>query len=502
MKTIVKFMLCVLFSIFMATPGSVNASLSPFGMNASLDPAQGTALAADIFQDIQTIEKLEAGASEFVSPAWLEILVLVSPANFPISTFLTQKTLDGIRGLSKAIKADGSSYTDVLTKTPSGETRFNPNYRVKENYMKNYDSFGNAEINNYKLNWGQIAVIPFQDSLAQTYTQPSPTPTVTATLYVNNASMWTMHTEVKVQNKTYAEGDDLVVLVTAVDTSAGTITVASLGGGNGTEVIPTIASGTRITRMGTAFGSLDVKNTMVAQNPTSDYNYAQKFITSVVYSNWAMMTSLFTNYSFSMITNLALQDFRYGQEFSFMFGPRSVTTRTINSESKVIHTTGGLSYFIDQTISYGTGGGNTTITETDIVDFTKQMRIGNNGSDTRFLFAGSDLIASLNKGVMNDRTRFVQKEYDTIYGLSFTVLYSFFGTINVMYAPLMDQTEYINKGFLLDMQFVDKFVFQPFKETKVDLVALRQADAQSVDMLEACGLIIRNPEMLFVVIYS
>ena len=63
----------------------------------------------------------------------------------------------------------------------------------------------------------------------------------------------------------------------------------------------------------------------------------------------------------------------------------------------------------------------------------------------------------------------------------------------------MDQSEYINKAFLLDMQFVDKFVFQPFKETKVNLVALRQADAQSVDMLEACGLIIRNLDCHFIV---
>jgi hypothetical protein len=498
MKTIVKFILCVLFSIFMATPESVNASLSPFGMNASLDPSKGTAAAADIFQDVASIEEFGLNASEFVSPAWLEILVLVSPASFPISTFLTQKTLDGIRGLAKAQKPTTGTYEDYFIKTADGSSRFNPQYRVQEDNMKNASEFGETQINNYKLNWGQIAVIPYQDSLSATYTQPGPA-TTTAVLHVNNAQIWTAHMEVKVQNATYADGQPLTLLITAVDTSAGTITVASLGGASGTTVIPTINTGTRVTRMGTAFGSMDVKNTMVAQYPTSDYNYAQKFITSVVYSNWSMMTSLFTNYSFSMITNLALQDFRYGQEFSFMFGPRCEKTVTIGGESKVIHTTGGLEHFIDQVIEYGTGGGNTTITETDIVDFTKQMRIGNNGSDTRFWFAGSDNIAALNKGVMSDRTRFVQKEYDTIYGLSFTVLYSFFGTINVMYAPLMDQSEYINKAFLLDMQFVDKFVFQPFKETKVNLVALRQADAQSVDMLEACGLIIRNLDCHFIV---
>lgn len=493
MKKFVKFLICVICSIMVTTPQSFSASLSPFGMNASLDPGQGTALAADIFQDV-TLETFEGLASEMVAPAWLEILVLVSPANFPISTFLTQKTLDGIRGLAKAQKPSSGTYEDYFVKTENGSTRFNQNYRVKEDYMKNYNNFGNAEINNYKLNWGQIAVIPYQDEMDQAYTA-SPAST-TATLYVKNSKMWTPNGLVRVQNKTYASGADLVLLITAVGT--GTITVDSLGT-DGSENIPAIADNTRLTRQGTAFGETDVKNETVAQAPTSEYNYAQKFITSVVYSNQMMLTSLFTNYSFSMVTNLALQDFRYGQEFSFMFGIRSVTTPTIAGKATTIRTTGGLTHFIDQTIEYGTGGGNTTITETDIVDFTKQMRIGNNGSDTRFLFSGSDLIASLNKGVMNDRTRFVQKEYDTIYGLSFTVLYSFFGTINVMYAPLMDQSEYINKGFLLDMQFIDKFVFQPFKETKVDLVLLRQADAQSVDMLETCGLVVRNIDTHFIV---
>lgn len=494
MKAIVKFLMCALFAILAVTPESVSASLSPFGMNASLAPGQGTALAADIFQDV-TLATFEGVASEFVSPAWLEILVLVSPANFPISTFLTQKTLDGIRGLAKAQKPTSGTYEDYFVKTENGSSRFNSNYRVQEDYMKNYSQFGNAEVNNYKLNWGQIAVIPYQDELDAAYTA-SPAAT-SATLSVKNSKMWTPNALVRVQNMTYAtSGTDLILFITAVGT--GTITVESTGT-DGTENIPAIADNTRLTRQGTAFGETDVKNDTVAQAPTSDYNYAQKFITSIVYSNWMMMTSLFTNYSFSMVTNLALQDFRYGQELSFMFGGRSTITPTIGGVSKTIRTTGGLTHFLDQTIEYGTGGGNTTITETDIVDFTKQMRVGNNGSDTRFLFAGSDLIASLNKGVMNDRTRFVQKEYDTIYGLSFTVLYSFFGTINVMYAPLMDQSEYINKGFLLDMQFIDKFVFQPFKETKIDLVLLRQADAQSVDMLETCGLIVRNLDTHFIV---
>lgn len=495
MKTLVKILLMVVCSILATTPQAVSNNLSPFGVNASLDPAQGTAAAADIFQDISTLATMEANASEMVAPAWLEILVLVSPANFPISTFLTQKVLDGVRGLAKAQMANGGTAQDILIKTDKGESRFNTKYAINQDYMRNAKQFGDEEVKNYKLNWGEIAVIPFQDKVNATFSAPS---AVRGNLVVANIAMWTHHSLLKVQGAAYGNGDDLILFVESVTTGTSTLAVRSTGGATGGENIPAIADQTRITRMGPAFPELGVKNTAVMQSPTSDYNYAQKFITSVVYSNWLMLTNLFTNYSFSMVTNLALQDFRYGQEFAFMFGNRSkFTANVIGGGTETVMTTGGLTYFIDQEIEYGTGGGDTTITETNIVDFTRQMRVGNNGSDTRYLFAGSNLISSLNKGVMNDATRFVQKDYDTVYGLSFTVLYSFFGTINVMYAPLMDQTEYIDRGFLLDMQFIDKFVFQPFKETTTDLLKLRESDAKSIDMMETCGLVCRNNDTHF-----
>lgn len=494
MKTILKFILCLLFSVLATSPQAVSNNLSPFSLNAEgIDPGAGTAAAADIFQDMSDLATFEGNASEMVAPAWLEMLVLVSPANFPISTFLTQKVLDGVRGLAKAESMSGK-HPDIFIQTEKGSTKFNSKYGVTQDKMTNWKNFGTSEVSNYKLNWGEIAVIPFQDSLSALHAGGS----TTGTLNVNNVNMWTPHCLAKVQNTSYSNGESCVLFVQSVDTGADTIAVVSLGN-DGSENIPALAADDRLTRMGTAFAEGAVKNTAVIQSPTNDYNYAQKFITSMVYSNWLMMTQLFTNYSFSMVTNLALQDFRYGQEFSFMFGVRSeFTAAVIGGGTETIRTTGGLEHYIDQTIEYGTGGGNTTITEANIVDFTKQMRVGNNGSDTRFLFAGSDMIASLNKGVMSDSTRFVQKEYDTVYGLSFTVLYSFFGTINVMYAPLMDQTEFIERGFLLDMQFVDKFVFQPFRETKVNLWELRDYDGQSVDMLETCGLVVRNTDTHFV----
>lgn len=473
-----------MMAILATTPEAVSNGLSPFSLNSNgIDPAMGTAAAADIFKDM-TAEDFFTNNSEFVAPAWLEILTLVSPANYPISTFLTNKTLDGIRGLAKAKSAQGGEFADMF----QNDRITNAKFGVPAESMKNWKQFGTSTIDNFKLNWGEIAVLPFQDALGALFSGGA----TTATLTVGNTDMWRPNDLIRVQGYNYAtSGVSLVLAVKAVGST--TIDVISTGTDGG-ENIPALASGSRLTRMGPAFGSDAVKNESVTPTPYSDYNYAQKFITSVVYSNWLSLTQMFVNYSYSMVTNLALQDFRYGQEFCFMFGNRSEFTLN----NKTVRTTAGLEYFIDQIIEYGTGGGNKTITESNIVDFTKQMRVGNNGSDTRFLWAGSELISALNKGVMSDSTRFITKEHDTVYGLSFTVLYSFFGTINVSYAPLMDQSDYIDKGFLLDMQYVNKFVFQPFRQTTIDLVKLRESDGQAVDLVEASGLIVQNTGTHFI----
>jgi hypothetical protein len=324
MKKIFKFILLAVFAVLAVTPQMVANNLSPFGVNdTGVPPTDGTAAPADVFQDISSLETFEGNASEFVAPAWLEILVLVSPANFPISTFLTQKTLDGIRGLAKAESMGSGKHPDYLIETKDGKSRFNQKYAVHQDEMTNYKQFTDQPIANYKLNWGEIAVIPFQDTASGTFVGGATSGTFT----VNNIKMWTRNCLLKVQDKAYGNGDELVLFVNEVNTGTNTLSVVSLAG-DGSENIPAIAIDDQLTRMGTAFDELAVKNTAVMQSPVSDFNYAQKFITSVVYSNWLMMTQLFTNYSFSLITNLALQDFRYGQEFSFMFGVRSETTVT------------------------------------------------------------------------------------------------------------------------------------------------------------------------------
>ena len=192
MKTIVKFVLCVVMAIFATTPEAVSNGLSPFSLNMNgIDPGKGTAASADIFVDM-TLDTFEGAASEFIAPAWLEILVLVSPANYPISTFLTNKTLDGIRGLAKAVSANGE-FPDMFQNGRIASAK----YGVPVESMKNWKQFGTSEVTNYKLNWGDIAILPIQDSLTALFAGGA----TTATLSVNNAKMWTAHSLCKVQGK-------------------------------------------------------------------------------------------------------------------------------------------------------------------------------------------------------------------------------------------------------------------------------------------------------------
>lgn len=175
MKTIVKFLICVVLAIFATTPQAVSNGLSPFSLNSNgIDAGKGTAAASDIFKDM-TFEDFVGDKSEFVAPAWLEILILVSPANYPISTFLTNKTIDGIRGLAKAQSASGGEFADLFQNGRIASAK----YGVPVESMKNWKQFGTSEIHNYKFNWGEIAVIPYQDALGALFAGGATTATLT-----------------------------------------------------------------------------------------------------------------------------------------------------------------------------------------------------------------------------------------------------------------------------------------------------------------------------------
>ena len=103
--------------------------------------------------------------------------------------------------------ANGGTAQDILIKTDKGESRFNTKYAVNQDYMKNYKQFGDEEIKNYKLNWGEIAVIPFQDKVNAIFAAPA---AVRGSLVVANIAMWTHHSLLKVQGGTYGNGDDLI----------------------------------------------------------------------------------------------------------------------------------------------------------------------------------------------------------------------------------------------------------------------------------------------------
>lgn len=224
MKKMIKFVLLAFFAMLAVTPQMVANNLSPFGVNeVGIAPGEGTASPADVFQNINDLAGMETNANEFIAPAWLEILVLVSPANFPISTFLTQKTLDGIRGLAKAESMAGKM-PDYLIETPDGKTRFNQKYAIHEDAMKNYKQFTNESVSNYKLNWGEIAVIPFQDTVSGLFAGGATSGTIT----VNNIKMWTRGALLKVQNKTYGTGEELVVYVNEVNTGTNTLSLVSV----------------------------------------------------------------------------------------------------------------------------------------------------------------------------------------------------------------------------------------------------------------------------------
>lgn len=491
--------ICVLLVLVCTLIGFSIANLrdgiSPYYGNDGIDEAKGTSPASATARGVFTFEDLKDINSDIIMPQWIERLVLVAPGNYPFTTFLTEKYLAGVRGRFETMITNDTAFDGLDWKDKKG--RFNGGIYTDKKYWTDYERFSNGNMNtannNIELNWGEIGVLPYQ----ATVTVANAGGASLITLTVSNAVFWKRGSGVYFQSlaDTNGDGGTLNGRVTAVDTVASTITVENVSQVN----FPSIPLDSKITRTGDTYGELAVKATPVTPVPYNFSNFGQNYITSVVFSKWEQATELFVNYSFAQMQTLALQDFRNTQELTMCLGRKAsfVTQEVDPVGGSQMYTTGGLTYFIDQEITLGLTG---QIFEDDLVDLMAEMRVGNNGAPTRFLFCGFELVAALNKGVLNDSTRFVKQEFDTVYGLSFTCLYCFFGRINVAYSPLLDQTDYTDKGFLLDMDYINKFVFMPFKLNSTDLEKIRESRADAADFIETSGLVVQNIGAQFTVI--
>lgn len=250
--------------------------------------------------------------------------------------------------------------------------------------------------------------------------------------------------------------------------------------------MPALSVGDVLVRMARAATELDVQTAQFAALPQKASNNCQIFKMQVEQSTLAKIADKEVGWTFSDQEEAAIIDMRLGMEKNFLFGSRARLFD--NAKNEHIYFTGGI---------WGQAGREheltlNTLTEADLVDLCSAAFSLNNGSRRKILIAGTGLVEALSK--LQYSKTVSAGESKVKWGIEFKEIRSNFGSLYLLHSEVFDQCGHRNDGFVLDPDYMTKYVHVPFQAETLDLrrSGLRNTDA--VVLTEASCLVLRYPD--------
>lgn len=265
-------------------------------------------------------------------------------------------------------------------------------------------------------------------------------------------------------------------------------------------LIPALTKGTVFLRMGRAAAEKDVSTGRYYQLPSPDEQYCQRFIMQVEQTIYDRLSKKEVDWSFSRIERMAMEDMRIGMEASGLFGIKS--KHAVNGQGNV-YTCEGIWYRAGKDLEIGhwekvlDAAGQPVvdngeyvqqyvISEDELVDLVGRIIEGaGNGSRTKLVFVDNTIYSALCKIKTNNRTRIFEPERNyNNWKLDFQSFESM-GTKLMFYRhDLFNAWGFNGKGFSLDPEYLDKWVFQNWERSEYDLKELFISNSDAVVMQE------------------
>ena len=250
--------------------------------------------------------------------------------------------------------------------------------------------------------------------------------------------------------------------------------------------IPAIPAGTRLVRMGRAATELDVQTAQFAALPRKAYNNCQIFKMQVEQTTLAKIARKEVGWNFSDQEEAAIIDMRLGMEKNFIFG--SCAKLFDATKNEYIYLTGGIWYQTPREHSINLNN----ISEGDMVELCAAAFTRNCGSKRKILIAGTELMTALSK-VQYSKTISAGDTFAK-WGVEFREIRSNFGSLYVLHSEVFDQCGHAADGFVLDPDYMTKYVHVPFRAETLDLRRSGVRNTDAVVLTEASCLVLRYPQ--------
>ncbi len=250
--------------------------------------------------------------------------------------------------------------------------------------------------------------------------------------------------------------------------------------------MPPLKVGEVLVRMARAATELDVQTAQFAALPQKASNNCQIFKMQVEQSTLAKIADKEVGWTFSDQEEAAIIDLRLGMEKNFLFGCRAKLFD--NTKNEHIYFTGGIwsqagrehELLLD------------ALTEGDLVDLCSAAFSLNNGSRRKILIAGTGLVEALSKLPLSRTVS--AGETMVKWGIEFKEIRSNFGSLYLLHSEVFDQCGHRNDGFVLDPDYMTKYVHVPFQAETLDLRRSGQRNTDAVVLTEASCLVLRYPD--------
>jgi len=316
-----------------------------------------------------------------------------------------------------------------------------------------------------------------------------------STLTVDDATMFTKRntiffTSITTSTTKISSGRFLVALVLSRPTST-TLEVQFLN--PGTTLAAGDLAGAVIYRGGSAMNEIDASTSAWGKMPEKDYNYIQMFMEQVEESEFQKIMKKEADWGMADLKRMAIEDFKLQRERTFLAGIRGVHNVDIDSETKRIYTAGGflndtgIPTMANESLS-AIGSSSATF-----VGWLKDIFTGNNGSRSRFLLGGADLMEAIEK-VHVDNKFLMAKESQVVYGIDWVKMVSTFGTLNLKYYEQLDLLGKEKWGMVIDQPNIltCDLIENGFNVRPIDKKSSGIAKVNSAAIEQASTLLIKN----------
>lgn len=289
------------------------------------------------------------------------------------------------------------------------------------------------------------------------------------------------------------DGKKLRVMVSNVDVPNGKLILSPINGRDsaGTALgtlMPAVIDESHLVRIGNAHGELDAQTTPVEIAPYDTYNYAQVFMAQVEESLTAKKSLKEVDLNIMDYKEDAIIDMRAQAELAMLFG-YPVKDFYDPVQRKKVNLVGGADYYITKAKEYTKSA---AITNAIFNAWAKYIFTGNNGSDKRLLFAGNSLLENMmNADVV--QKQMVGNATEIVAGVRFKRIETAFGDLLIRRHQAFDEVYgYTSNGLVLDMQHIERGIFDPTEVKDLDLDSTGQKRVDAKRIRESWSMAFKN----------